>query len=220
MATKMMLKSVLLVVLLVVATSRHEVSGKKLSNDASPPPPQPCQEYLDMSDEDLFYAASEGRRVGDHCRVKNSPNAGCDYYVVAQASSATGYDGWPRTYDDRGRGCVYHPEGKGKCGYLKDDYRHWAMEERQAMCAGNYVANAATQLRHAIVNDACGGKCSLPQCHGASHEATRPYCFHCRKCKDNMEHCKEGFKFCKLCREECPEEYEKGEPRRAMGDEL
>ena len=208
MMIMIMMKSLLLVLLLSV-TTRQEVSAADSA--------RPCQNYLDMSDEDLFYAASEGRRIGDYCRVKNSPNTACDYYVVAEASASTGYDGWPRTYNDRGRGCVYHPEGKGKCAYLKDDYRHWAVEERQSMCAGNYLANAAAQLRHAIVNDACGGVCSYPQC---SRETTRPYCFHCRKCKDNLEHCKEGFKFCNLCREECPDEYEKGEPRRAMGDEL
>ena len=124
----------------------------------------PCQKYLDMSDEDLFFSASEGRRIGDYCRIKNSPSAACDYYVMAEPSASTGYDGWPRTYEDRGRGCVYHPEGKGKCFFSRDDYRHWPLEDRREMCAGNYVSNAAAQLRHAIANDACGGECSLPEC--------------------------------------------------------
>lgn len=182
------------------------------------PPDHPCQKYLDMSDFDLFFEASEGRRVGEHCRIKNSPQAACDFYVVAEASAATGYDGWPRSYEDRGRGCVYHPEGKGKCSYLKNEYRQFDQDERAKMCAGDYVANAAAQLRHAILHDKCGGKCSLPECHLGAHEKTRPWCFHCRKCKGNMEDCKEGYKFCKLCREECPEEYQRGENKR--GDEL
>ncbi|CAB9500544.1 expressed unknown protein [Seminavis robusta] len=202
----------------VVLAKKPSSSSSKKTGDG--PPPQPCQKYLDMSDEDLFFSASEGRRIGDHCRIKNSPSASCDYYVVAEPSATTGYDGWPRTFEDRGRGCVYHPDGKGKCGYQKMDYRHWDETERTQMCAGNYVQNAAAQLRHAILNDRCGGSCSLPQCHHASHETTRPYCYHCRKCKDNMEHCKEGYKFCKLCKEECPSDYEKGEVKRTMGDEL
>ena len=177
----------------------------------------PCQKYLDMSDEDLFYAASEGRRVGEFCGIKNSPSGACDYSVISEPSPTTGYDGWPRNYDDRGRGCVFHPEGKGKCVYLKDEsYRHWNKDELRQMCAGSYVQNAAAQLRHAIRNDACGGACSLPQCSDHS----RPYCYHCRKCKGNMENCKESFKFCKLCKDECSKEYEEGEKAGPGGDEL
>jgi len=177
----------------------------------------PCQNYLDMSDDDLFFAASEGRRIGDFCRVKSSPGTACDYYVVSEPSASTGYDGWPRTYEDRGKGCVYHPDGKGKCLFTRDDYRHWPIEERERMCAGNYIANAAAQLRHAIANDACGGSCRLPAC---SADHSRPYCYHCRKCKGNFENCQEGYKFCKLCKEECTNEYENGERTNVMGDEF
>lgn len=180
-------------------------------------PIHPCQSYLDLSDEQLFQAATDGNTIGDYCRVKNTPNSSCEFHVTAKPSDLTNYDGWPRTYDDRGRGCVYHPEGKGKCLFLRDDYNHWAEKDRKKMCSGTYVTNAAAQLRHAILNDACGGECALPEC---SIEHWKPYCYHCRKCKGNMEKCAEGYKFCKLCQEECREDYEKGEYMGAMGDEL
>ena len=207
------LQLVLLVVLLALTLASAAAKAKKKEDSGLP-----CQKYLDMSDEDLFFAASDGRRIGEYCRVKNSPNAACEFSVVAEPSTATGYDGWPRTYEDRGRGCVYHPTGRGKCLFGREDYRHWPEAERTNMCSGTYVHNAAAQLRHAIVNDACGGSCHLPSC-SADHYS-RPYCYHCRKCKDNFEQCKEGYKFCKLCKEECPQEYEMGERKSVMGDEF
>ena len=203
----------LLQLLVLLALTLASAAKKKPKEESLP-----CQKYLDMSDEDLFFAASDGRRIGEYCRVKNSPNnAACEFSVVAESSAATGYDGWPRTYEDRGRGCTYNPTSKSKCLFTRDDYRHWPEAERTKMCAGTYVQNAAAQLRHAIVNDACGGACNLPSC---SADHSRPYCYHCRKCKGNFEDCKEGYKFCKLCKEECPEEYEKGERKSVMGDEF
>lgn len=208
--------------LFVVALLACCFSLSKAAADEGSTKITPCQNYLDLSDEGLFKAASGGKTIGEFCRVKHSPSASCEYHVMAKPSEATGYDGWPRTYDDRGRGCVYHPTGKGKCLYGRQDYRQWDDQDRDDMCAGNYVQNAAVQLRHAIINGACGGECSLPKCGSDGGESAKPYCYHCRKCKGNYENCQEGYKFCNLCMEECTTEYNEGEKKRGdrHGDEL
>ena len=75
-------------------TAAAASSNKKKKNEA--PTELPCQKYLDMSDEDLFFAASDGRMIGDYCRIKHSPKqtaTGCEYSVTAEPSKATGYDG-------------------------------------------------------------------------------------------------------------------------------
>ena len=112
-------------------------------------------ELLSKSDAELLNMTMNGNTIGKCEIARGAPTYFCNYYTIAVRSNTTDYRGWPRNVDDRGTGCVYEP-GLTPCYYIRDEYRNWPIEEREAMCASQDVlTNAVAQLRHAIANCAC-----------------------------------------------------------------
>uniref|UniRef100_A0A7S0F569 Uncharacterized protein n=1 Tax=Craspedostauros australis TaxID=1486917 RepID=A0A7S0F569_9STRA len=115
--------------------------------------------YLSLSDEELFLNfRNKPHRLGDFCYVQvsapSSSNA-CQFYVKAESSDITTYNGWPRTFEsDQGTGCVKNDDSSF-C-YFKDHRYSLSQNERNTMCTDSAQSNAAAQLRHAIHHNACG----------------------------------------------------------------
>lgn len=124
-------------------------------------PRDPCtDEYLQMIDSQLFEFRS-GNTIGEFCYVQDLAGEGnsdlCNYYVLAQPSTSTRYSGWPRTPlrdGDRGTGCV-KDDSSSFCFYYHAAY-NLTQPERDSFCTNSPISNAASQLRHAIRNGACG----------------------------------------------------------------
>lgn len=133
-----------------------------------------CKEYYttlldDLNKNELFAFSfldarlnyTGGHQVGEYCYVGSGfGNRYCRYYVYSKPSNSTGYEGWPRNVRDEGTGCVSY--NASYCWYTAAEYENWPFSERMELCAANETQNAAAQLRHAIVNNACGS-CNATQ---------------------------------------------------------
>lgn len=115
----------------------------------------------DFVNLDPFYLFELGfHRLTGGCYISINKGGGfCDLYVISATVGASGYRGWPRSYDNRGTGCVKAPDfpkRRNICWYTMWNYYNWPLSQRLKMCASSFgEENAAEQLRHAIVNDQC-----------------------------------------------------------------
>ena len=145
-----------------LAQLRHAIK----SDQCDIPCGGPCKlatYYLLMSDQQLFDAAVDGKKVGGCFVYRNTGNWACEFYVKAATagsinpSTGTPYDGWPRNQQNQGTGCVLSsPSGSVSACFPGTQYNNWPLSEKQPMCTASVVANAAARLRHAIRYNQCG----------------------------------------------------------------
>lgn len=125
--------------------------------------PWTCKaDFIDLDTFTLFQLGVH--RLAGGCRIDiNTGSNFCDLYVISATVGAHGYRGWPRSFDNRGTGCVKAPDfpkGRNICWYTMWNYKNWPMSDRSKMCASSFGEdNAAEQLRHAILHDQCMLSC-------------------------------------------------------------
>lgn len=142
----------------VLLASKVFQGAASSSQNWDPCRPEDQSHYLDLSDEELYETAVAGR-IGDYCYIQTAP-AACNLYVKARPSNSTRYSGWPRSWDDRGTGCV-KDSSHAHCYFEDDDYKNWHPKVREEMCTDSGTHNAAAQLRHAILHRACSDDCPV-----------------------------------------------------------
>jgi len=120
-------------------------NGNKVADDLT--------HILGLSDAKLYELASGGKKIGKYCYIHDPASGACNKYVKGRRSPTTGYDGVPRTTEDKGTGCI-KDDASSFCFFYDTTYP-LTDAERSSMCTSNQVANAAAQLRYGIENGYC-----------------------------------------------------------------
>ncbi len=94
---------------------------------------------------------TEGRKVGGCFVQYGGRTAACRMYAKSTTVSSKGYNGWPRTPDGRGTGCI----SVGRFCYFRDPAYRLSSSLVESFCTNDATANAVAQVKHAIRSGAC-----------------------------------------------------------------
>lgn len=140
----------------VYSAELREIYGAEICNHCS----SGAAQWLCRESDDRLYEAGINKWLpfgSSGCRISDAQacsTCACDFYVKAFTTGTGSYNGWPRTTDGLGTGCV--KSTSGSFCYFNDQKYALTSSERSLMCTSDAKKNSLAQLRHALCNNQCG----------------------------------------------------------------